>query len=108
MRLALSAMGQLTDLAGHLGRYLVGQIHSHPGDFTDLSDVDKELGIRIPDYLSAVCSHYAQHPQTSLGDCGMHVFENNCYRRLSLSEISRRVIEIPEPVDFVRYEVSHD
>src|SRR5579871_780911 len=108
MRLSLRAMGTLTGLADDLDRYLVGQIHSHPGDFTDLSDVDKELGIRVPDYLSVVCPHYAQRSDITLSDCGLHVFEGARYRRLSSAETSRRVVQTEQSVIIVRCEVNCD
>jgi hypothetical protein len=108
MRLSLRAMATLTELADRLDRYLVGQIHSHPGNFTDLSVVDKELGIRVPDYLSVVCPHYAQLSDVTLRDCGLHMFEDAKYRRLSSVEISRQVFQVGECVNVVRCEVYRD
>lgn len=108
MRLSLRAMAALTSLADRLDRYLVGQIHSHPGNFTDLSAVDKELGIRVPDYLSVVCPHYAQRSDVTLSDCGLHMFDGVTYRRLSSAEISRQVVQTGEHVGVVRCEVHRD
>lgn len=108
MRLSFRAMSALTDLADRLGCYLVGQIHSHPANYIDLSDVDKDLGIRVQDYLSVVCPHYAQRPDLLLSDCGLHVFEGANYRRLLSAEISRRVIETNQRVSIVRCEVHGD
>lgn len=108
MQLSFRAMATLTSLADRLDRYLVGQIHSHPATFIDLSLVDKELGIRVPDYLSVVCPHYAQRPDITLGDCGVHTFDSARYRRLSSAEISRRVVQIGEHIDIVRCEVNRD
>lgn len=108
MRLSFHAMATLTRLADTLDRYLVGQIHSHPGYFTDLSVVDTELGIRVPDYLSVVCPHYAQRPDVVLNACGFHVFDGAAYRRLSSAEISRRVVQTGERVNIVRCEVNRD
>jgi hypothetical protein len=108
MRLSLRAMATLTSLADDLNRYLVGQIHSHPGDFTDLSDVDKEFGIRVPDYLSVVCPDYAQRSDITLSDCGLHMFGGAGYRRLSSAETSRRVVQTEQRVTIVRCEVNCD
>ena len=83
MGLSMRAMAKLTDLADQLDRYLVGQIHSHPGTFVELSDLDKAHGIRVPNYLSIVCPYYAQRPSTRLSDCGIHVFEGGHYRRIN-------------------------
>src|SRR5262249_1202483 len=73
--LSVKAISGLDDLAESLDCYLLGQIHSHPRNFLDLSELDKEHGIRVPDYLSVVCPHYAQRGTTRLRDCGIHVFE---------------------------------
>ncbi len=92
MSLSLRAMSVLTDLAEKLDAFLIGQIHSHPGQFLDLSDLDKEQGIRIPGYLSVVCPYYAQKDIAGFGDCGIHLFEERYYRRLPSDEIRRRLI----------------
>lgn len=91
MGLSMRAMARLTDLADQLDRYLVGQIHSHPGTFVDLSDLDKAHGIRVPNYLSIVCPYYAQRSSTILGDCGMHVFEGGNYRRMNTAMAAHRI-----------------
>ncbi len=64
---------QVDLIAEKEGAYLVGQIHSHPGNFVDLSWVDREDGISTPHYLSVVAPHYAQDPRTTWPDCGVHV-----------------------------------
>ncbi len=91
LRISLAGMSALTDLADRLNVYLVGQIHSHPGGFVDLSQVDKVHGIRVPDYLSLVCPHYAQVADTRLDHCGVHVFERGGYRRMEREEAERRI-----------------
>ena len=91
LSLSLRGMAKLTDLAEQLGAPLVGQIHSHPGRFLDLSEVDEREGIRVPDYLSLVCPFYAQMPSLNLQDCGVHVFERAAYRRLSALETGQRI-----------------
>lgn len=91
MKLSMRAMAKLTDLTEQLGRYLVGQIHSHPRNFTDLSDLDKTHGIRVPNYLSVVCPYYAQRPATTLGECGIHVFDGRTYLRMNAAATQQRV-----------------
>lgn len=91
MSLSMRAMSKLTDLAEQLDRYLAGQIHSHPRTFTDLSELDKTQGIRVPNYLSVVCPHYAQRSTTALGECGIHVFEGGGYRSMSRSVAEHRI-----------------
>lgn len=91
LSLSLRGMAKLTDLAEELGAPLVGQIHSHPGRFLDLSEVDERDGIRVPDYLSLVCPFYAQMCSLSLQDCGVHIFGRAAYRRLLPPETGQRI-----------------
>ncbi len=105
MSLSLRAMASLTDLAEKLGTFLIGQVHSHPERFLDLSELDRVHGIRSADYLSVVCPHYAQRNLSGFGDCGVHVFENRRYRRMSPDEISRRLVVCDERVTTIRCEV---
>lgn len=86
-------LNDVTDLTVNLGAALVGQIHSH-GKFygTNLSETDRRYGFAVPYYLSIVAPDYAMRPYTKISDCGVHVFEKGIgYRRLTTSEISRRV-----------------
>lgn len=105
LQISMRGMSMLTDLAEKYNRYLVGQIHSHPGNFIDLSAVDKEYGIRIQDYLSIVCPHYAQSPSTTWSQCGTHVFEDRSYRRLKEWEIQRRILLTAEAVNHLTLEI---
>lgn len=105
MHLSFGAMARLTELASRLGIYLVGQIHSHPGLFLDLSEVDEELGIRCQDYLSVVCPYYAQRQLDSFEECGVHVFDDNRYRRLALPELRCRVRPSNSLVELIHLEV---
>jgi proteasome lid subunit RPN8/RPN11 len=91
LRMSLAAMEALTNLVERVGCHLIGQIHSHPARMLDLSDVDKTYGIRIQNYLSLVCPHYAQVPAIDHGECGIHLFDQGHYRRLHSDEIRRRV-----------------
>lgn len=92
LALSFRALAALTELAERLGVYLVGQIHSHPGRFIDLSPIDIAQGIRVPNYLSLVCPYYAQRARTSLDECGIHVFESGNFRRLPRPEARRRIV----------------
>lgn len=105
MSLSLRAMAALTDLAEKLGTFLIGQIHSHPERFLDLSELDRVHGIRSPDYLSVVCPYYAQRNLGGFGDCGVHIFECHRYRRMSPDEISCRLVVRDERVTTIRCEV---
>ncbi len=91
LSLSLRAMATLTDLAERRGSFLVGQAHSHPERFVELSDLDKAHGIRVPNFLSVVCPFYAQRCISGLEECGIHVFENDRYRRLTPAEVAHRI-----------------
>ena len=105
LRLSWGAMSRLTNLADEHGTYLVGQIHSHPGRFIDLSDVDEKYGVRCQDYLSVVCPHYAQHPVSGIHECGVHVFDDGRYRRLDANEVERRINVVKATVTVIELEV---
>ena len=105
MSLSLRAMATLTEFAAQHDVFLAGQIHSHPGRFVDLSDLDQVHGIRVPDYLSIVCPFYAQRALESLDCCGVHLFESQRYRRLGADEVSRRIAVREAPLQKFRLEV---
>jgi proteasome lid subunit RPN8/RPN11 len=71
---------------------LIGQIHSHPGTFVDLSLVDIKYGMTTPHYLSVVAPHYAQDLRSEWGDCGVHVYEPpHGFRRMHTAEVRKRI-----------------
>ncbi len=105
LHLSDRAMSRITDVAADLNTFLIGQIHSHPGTFIQLSQVDVVHGIRIEGYLSLVCPHYAQKLNTAWGDCGFHVFEGADYRQLHSREIASRVYFDPNPAQLIALEV---
>ena len=105
LSLSWNAMSKLTDLADELGTYLVGQIHSHPGRFIDLSEVDQKYGVRCQDYLSVVCPHYAQRALTGIQECGVHLFDSGHYRRFGATEVARRIVRSGAAVNVVNLEV---
>lgn len=105
LKLSWNAMARLTDLADELETYLVGQIHSHPGLFLDLSEVDVTYGVRCQDYLSLVCPHYAQRPVAAIAECGVHTFDRGNYRRLVATEVARRIVITPTLAKVVDLEV---
>lgn len=86
-------MNDVADKAIELRLTLIGQIHSHgEGYSTDLSITDRKYGVVAPFFLSVVAPDYALRPETSISECGVHVFDaQQGYRRLSGSEVSDRV-----------------
>lgn len=105
LSLSMRAMSRLTRLARELDCYWAGQIHSHPGTMLALSDVDKEMGIRVQDYLSMVCPYYAQRDSHAVSHCGVHVFDDGAYRRFAPCEVAQRVHLSERPVQLVPVEV---
>ena len=92
LEVSAEALNVLADVAETLDVSLVGQIHSHPGTYIDLSIPDRRFGISAPYYLSVVAPHYAQRPDTSWVDCGLHQFRSGMgFCRLSSAETNRRL-----------------
>lgn len=92
LEVAPEALSALLDVADPLEVSLVGQIHSHPGTYVDLSIPDRHFGISAPYYLSVVAPHYAQRPHTFWAECGLHQYMPGVgFRRLSPGEVDRRV-----------------
>jgi len=106
IRMSYKAMNRLSDIAEELGAYLVGQIHSHPGHHVGLSDVDRELGIRVQGYLSVVYPHYAQRNGCGLEACGVHTFDAGDFRRLRATEVASRIETIAARVRRIDLEVA--
>ncbi|TPN82548.1 hypothetical protein FJ987_15710 [Mesorhizobium sp. CU2] len=93
-RLSISPelLNEVTMLAIRAGVYLVGQIHSHPSTWVDLSEADKRYGIRVHGFLSVVAPDFARRPNTALAECGVHIFDRGAWRRLGAIERTCRVI----------------
>jgi|SRR5581483_1191733 len=92
LRIDSCLLNEVADLARERGLCLVGQIHSHGGRWTDLSETDRTYGICVPGYLSIVAPGFALESDLSIADCGIHVYEPpHGYRRLPLPEVRDRV-----------------
>ncbi len=92
LQVAPVALSALLDYADPHGVSLIGQIHSHPGTFVDLSLPDRRYGISAPYYLSVVAPHYAQRPNTTWNDCGIHQYIPDLgFRRLLSHEVRERI-----------------
>ena len=105
MEVTPDAMNALAEAADTRGQYLIGQIHSHPGTFTDLSDTDIRYGISSPFYFSAVAPHYASDPSTRWADCGIHIFlPPRGFVRLDASEAAA-MIQVNPSLNLERVEL---
>lgn len=92
LRIADWLLNDVADLTIELELTLIGQIHSHGSNWTDLSITDRSNGITAPYYLSVVAPHFGLCPGTRMEDCGVHIFEPIAgWRRLSVSEIGQRI-----------------
>lgn len=92
LRIDPDLFNQLADLTEKLGSMLLGQIHSHPGTFVDLSDVDRRYGVSTPHYLSVVAPYYAQDTSVGWAQCGVHVFHpTEGFQRLSPAQVATRI-----------------
>lgn len=83
-----------------LGLVIVGQVHSHPGDWVDHSDGDDAGAIvRFEGFWSIVVPSFADQGMSPISRCGVHVFREGQFRRLSLPALAHRVHVIPPAVD---------
>jgi len=79
------------------GLELIGQVHSHPGEFIDHSKGDDRRALMpYPGFLSVVVPSYARGGMLPLTICGVHAFQDSKFRRLSGSEIDARFRIVPE------------
>lgn len=85
-------LSELTDVLDREGLILAGQVHAHPGEFIDLSEVDKAMGFRVPGFLSVVSPYYGVRLETPLEYCGFHEFiARTGYHRLPPAEVAERI-----------------
>jgi len=69
---------------------LLGQVHSHPGTFIDHSEGDDEDALMpYEGFYSVIVPNYASQGMHPLTRCGVHIFENNRFRRMTNNEVSK-------------------
>jgi hypothetical protein len=105
LSLSMRAMERITNLTEELDCYWAGQIHSHPGTMVELSEVDERMGIHVQDYLSFVCPYYAQRETSEISEFGVHTYDGGAYRRVSATEVARRIVLSNRSVQLVPVEV---
>jgi hypothetical protein len=85
---------------GNLGMTLVGQVHSHPGTCVDHSDGDDDGAlVRFPGYWSLVVPSFARSGMRPLDRCGVHLFRDGKFRRLTKMAVEMRVHLVPSSLD---------
>jgi hypothetical protein len=86
-----------------LGKYelsLVGQVHSHPGEWVDHSEGDDAGAlVRFEGYWSFVVPAFAHRGMRPLTRCGVHIFRKGRFRRLNNPAIGARVHLVPSSAD---------
>jgi len=94
LHVGAGTLNDVADIAIEHGVSIVGQIHSHGRDFgVDLSLTDRRYGIAVPHFLSVVAPDYALRSDTTIAECGVHVFEaGKGYRRLDARESAGRLL----------------
>lgn len=112
LQISPALINDLADIAIAHKLTLIGQIHSHGTLYgTNLSLTDRRYGIAVPGFLSAVAPDYAMRPETTINECGVHVFEPPTgWRRLSTEEINVRMTVlrgVDAPVLVVGQEQEH-
>jgi proteasome lid subunit RPN8/RPN11 len=79
------------------GLELIGQVHSHPGEFVGHSKGDDRRALMpYEGFLSVVVPHYAREGMLPLTICGVHVFESSRFRRLQTVEVEAQFRILPE------------
>lgn len=95
IRIEPELMREVHCAARDRGLILIGQVHSHGKDYgVDLSYVDRELGFRIPAFLSVVAPDYGQSWPISWLDCGVHIYQREQgFVRLRDRDVQARIRE---------------
>src|SRR5207249_2957147 len=83
-----------------LGLTLVGQVHSHPGEWVDhsLGD-DAGAMVRFKGYWSLIVPWFARKGMLPLSRCGVHVYQDGQFSRLSAAAVRSRIRVIPASID---------
>jgi len=82
---------------------LVAQIHSHPSDWVDHSDGDDRGAlVRFEGYWSIVIPGFAGQGLLPLTRCGIHLYGQGRFARLTDAAVAARVRLIPVAVDLRR------
>lgn len=94
------------DVVSHLveaGLSLIGQVHTHPGNFVDHSaGDDRDAFMPSENYISIVVPSYGRRGMWPLNNCGVHRYESKLFRRLSDEETEKTICAIRGFADFKR------
>lgn len=99
-RTDIDANTAVVSALGNLGTSLVAQVHSHPSEWVDHSDGDDEGAlVRFPGYWSLVVPSFARGGMRPLEVCGVHLYEEGKFARLTTKAVQARVRLVPASMD---------
>ena len=85
------------------GLTVIGQVHSHPGDWVDHSDGDDEGAfVRFEGYWSLVVPTFARQGLLPFTRCGIHLYNQGHFARLTDAAVAARVRVIRPVIDLRR------
>jgi hypothetical protein len=88
--------GDVIQFLSDAGLSLLGQVHTHPGDYVDHSFGDDEDAFMPKEnLLSLVVPNFGRDGMRPLARCGVHRFEAGKFRRLGNSELEADVCVVP-------------
>lgn len=96
----LESNATVVQALGELKLSLVGQVHSHPGEWVDHSEGDDEGAlVRFQGYWSLVVPSFARDGMRPIVACGVHVFRDGRFWRLTEAAVDARVRIVPASLD---------
>lgn len=102
-RTDLAANAAVVSTLAAQGLTLIGQAHSHPGEWVDHSAGDDEGAlVRFQGYWSLVVPVFARRGILPLTQSGIHIYDQGRFARLTDAAVSARVRVIPQAVDLRR------
>jgi hypothetical protein len=83
------------------GLAMVGQVHTHPGEWVDHSEGDDEDAFMpTENYISIVVPTYCRRGMLPIGRCGVHRYEGRRFRRITGEELRASVCIVGLKQDF--------
>ncbi len=94
------AVGSATEVAHRHGLAVLGQIHTHPGGWTEHSEGDDDLVLmQFDGMLSIVAPNYARFGLRPLHSLGVHQRQDGAWFRVSTESLINMVTIVPAGFD---------
>jgi hypothetical protein len=91
-----AANGRVIEFLEEAGLALLGQVHTHPGQFVDHSAGDDDDAFMPKENsLSLVVPNFGRDGMRPLTLCGVHRYESGRFRRLDADEIAVDICIVP-------------